>query len=267
MQPAGEFMNLRRIRSGFNLLAIAAFGLATAAAQTQDSSGDGLLNGSYRFRHLAVQIVDANFNPTDITAVYGTITFDGAGNYSITGTSVDNSVSGGAPQPLNISGTYAIGSNGTGYLTNELYPGDPYDYIYGAVAQGVFTGSTTESQGETNTLNDIFIAIPVGAPPTNASFITPFQTGLIDFQNANSSSIMNALFELTPNGQGGFGTISLNGQASNQTDNSGDYLSLTQTVTGATYNFNSDGSATLTVPLPTGVSSTNALLTGSRTIL
>ena len=39
-----------------------------------------------------------------------------------------------------------------------------------------------------------------------------------------------------------------------------------QSITGATYNFNGDGSATLTIPLPTGVSSTNALFTGSKTI-
>ena len=30
------------------------------------------------------------FNPTEITAIYGTITFDGAGNYTIAGTTVDN---------------------------------------------------------------------------------------------------------------------------------------------------------------------------------
>jgi uncharacterized protein (TIGR03437 family) len=130
----------------------------------------------------------------------------------------------------------------------------------------VFTGSSTESQQETNTLNDIFIAIPAGAPPTNASFTAPYQTGLIDFQNADSSSIMNALFELTPNGKGGFGAINLNGQASNQTDANGNYLSLTQSITGATYNFNTNGSAALTVPLPAEVNSTNALFTGSKTL-
>src|SRR5271154_6144612 len=104
MQAVGGFMNLRRIKSVFRVTALkipvlAVFGLAAVFAQTQDSSGDGLLNGSFRFRHLAVQLVDANFNPTDITAVYGTITFDGAGNYTIAGTSVDNGVSAGAPQP------------------------------------------------------------------------------------------------------------------------------------------------------------------------
>jgi uncharacterized protein (TIGR03437 family) len=235
--------------------------LASAAGQTQDTSGNGMLKGTYEFRHLAVQIVDANFNPTDMTAVYGTITFDGAGNYTITGTQVDNGVANGTPQPLNISGTYAIGSNGIGYISNELYPNDQFDYINGAVAQGVFTGSSTESQGEMNTLNDIFIAIPTGAAPTNASFTAPYQTGLIDFQGANSSAIMNALFELTPNGKGGFGAINLNGQASNQSA-----ATVQQSITGATYNFNSDGSATLTIPLPSGVSSANALFTGTKTI-
>jgi uncharacterized protein (TIGR03437 family) len=256
----------RQIKSLFRAVAVAAFSLAVAAGQTQDNSGNSMLNGSFHFRHLVVQIVDVNFNPTDITAVYGTIAFDGAGHYTMTATSVDNGVSGGAPQPLNITGTYAIGSNGAGYLTNELYPTDSFAYINGAVAQGVFTGSSTESQGDENTQNDIFIAIPAGSAPTNASFTSAYQTGLLDFTDAGSTATKNALFELTPNGKGGFGTISLTGQAANQTDDFGDYLNLTQSTAGATYNFNSDGSATLTVPLPTGVSSTNALFTGSKTI-
>ena len=36
----------------------------------------------YHFRHLAVENVDANYNPNDITATYGTIAFDGKGNYT-----------------------------------------------------------------------------------------------------------------------------------------------------------------------------------------
>src|SRR5450759_1813286 len=134
-------MHLRKNKSIFPLVAMAVFGLAVADGQTQDTSGNGLLNGSFRFRHVAVQEVDANYNPTQITATYGTITFDGAGNYTITGTTVDNTVLGGAPQPLSVTGTYAIGANGAGYLANPLYPNDSYDYIYGAVSQGVYTGS------------------------------------------------------------------------------------------------------------------------------
>jgi uncharacterized protein (TIGR03437 family) len=242
------------------LLPLAALlGMAVAFGQTQDTSGNGLLHGSFEFRHVAIPNVDANSNPTEVTATYGTITFDGAGNYAVTGTTVDNTVSGGTPQALTVSGTYAIGSNGTGYIANPLYPTNFNYDIYGAVAQGVYAGSSTESE-EVGILNDIFIAIPVGSAPTNASFTTPYQTGLLDFTAAGSAAIKNALFELTPDGQGNFGTITLNGQAANQSASS-----LQQSIAGATYNF-SNGSATLTIPLPTGVSSTNALFTGSKTM-
>ena len=57
-------IKFRQIKSLFPIVVAAAFSLATAAGQTQDTSGNGMLKGSYRFRHLAVQLVDANFNPT-----------------------------------------------------------------------------------------------------------------------------------------------------------------------------------------------------------
>src|ERR1700722_6334017 len=100
----------------------AVFGLPLASGQVQDTSGDGLLHGSFRFRHVAVQNVDANNNPTEVTASYGSITFDGNGSYSLTGMTVNNKISSGAAQPLNVTGSYAIGSNGTGFVANPLYP-------------------------------------------------------------------------------------------------------------------------------------------------
>jgi uncharacterized protein (TIGR03437 family) len=236
-------------------------GMAAAAGQTQDTSGNGLLKGSFAFRHVAVQNVDSNFDPSEITASFGIIVFDGAGNYTITGTSVDNTVSGGAGQSLSVKGTYAIGSNGAGYVANPLYPTDNNQYVYGAVAQGVYTGSSTEAFGDGFIMNDIFVAIPLGSAPSNASFTSSFQTGVLDFTGGVATAIKNALFELVPNGKGGFGTISLTGQASNQAN-----PTLSQTISGATYNFNSNGSATLTVPLPSGVTANNALFTGSKTI-
>lgn len=248
-------------RSPYAIAAFAVFSAALAAAQTVDTSGDGLLNGNFQFRHVAILNVDIDSNPTEIQATYGTITFDGAGNYTITGTTIDNTISSGAPQPFTVTGgTYAIGANGAGYVANPLYPANQNAYIYGAVAQGVYSGSSTEVGGEL-TLNDVFIAIPVGEAPTNASFTSPYQTGLLDFTAGGSTAILNALFELTPNGQGGFGGINLHGQASNQSAGS-----IQQSISGATYNFNSDGSATLTIPLPQGVSSSNALFTGTKTI-
>ena len=136
---------------------LAALSLGAAFAQTQDISGNSMLKGTYAFRHLAVQLVNSTNDPTDMTAVYGTITFDGAGNYTLNATSIDNGVSNGAPHSLTQNGTYAIGANGAGYLTNELYPTDPNALIYGAVAQGVYTGSSTESEQDGNELNDIYL--------------------------------------------------------------------------------------------------------------
>ncbi len=236
--------------------------LETAAGQTQDNSGNGLLNGKFAFRHVAVQNVDSNFDPSQITASFGTITFDGKGNYTIAGTYVDNTVSNGAPQVLTVIGTYAIGSNGAGYIANTLYPTDVNRYMYGAVSQGVYTGSSTESFGGGAIMNDVFIAIPVGTAPTNASFTSSYQTGVLDFTGAGATAIKNALFNLSPDGKGGFGAISLNGQASNQVTST-----VKQSVTGATYNFNSDGSATLAIPAPSSIrSAANALFTGSKTL-
>jgi uncharacterized protein (TIGR03437 family) len=261
-------MTLRKYKC---VVLLSALGVAIASGQTQDSTGNGLLKGNYVFRNIAVQAVDTNFNPTEITATYGTIVFNGAGTYTLTGTQVDNTVSGGAPQAFSTTGVYAIGANGLGYVSSPLYSGssiDTNDYEYGAVSQGVFAGSATEAEDEGYVLNDIFIAIPVSSAaltPTlaNAGFTSSYQTGLLDLQNGGSASTMNALFQLSPNGKGNFGTITLNGQASNQTT----ATTLTQTLTSASYNFNTDGSATLTIPQPSGVSSTNALFApGQKTL-
>jgi len=257
-------MHFNAIRFCCRALLVGAATLGMAAAQTQDSSGDGLLKGKFNFRHLAMQIVDQNNNPTDISAIFGTITFDGAGNYTGAATSIDPSVSTGAPQPLALNGKYFIGANGTGFLTNPLFPTDPAAYIYGAVAQGVFTGSSTESEQDTNELNDIFIAIPAGTPPTNASFTGAFQTVVLDFPASASDATKNAQFKLTPDGKGGLGSLSVTGQAANvpASENS----PITQTVSGATYNFNADGSATLTVPLPSSATAATAMFTGTKTM-
>lgn len=232
---------------------------AIIMAQTQDSSQDRLLKGNFAFRHIAILNIDAYGNPTEVEAISGAITFDGAGNYTVSATSVDNTVSSGSAQVLNTTGAYAIGSSGAGYIANPLFPTDSNAFIYGAVAQGVYVGSSTEVGQEGLILNDIFIAIPLGTAPANASFTSAYQTGLLDFSGGGATAIKNALFELTPNGKGGFGTISLTGQASDSAQ-----ATVTETVTGATYNFNSNGSATVTIPASGRTA--QALFSGSKTL-
>jgi uncharacterized protein (TIGR03437 family) len=132
--------------------------------------------------------------------------------------------------------------------------------IYGAVSQGVFTGSSTEAWGSAKIFNDIFIAIPAGTAPTNASFSTSYQVGLLDFPGGGSAAVKNALFKLAPDGGGNLANFTLSGQAQNQSG------ALSQSVAGGTYSFAGDGTGTLTIPLPTGVTAENALLSGARTI-
>src|SRR6185312_8848855 len=111
-------MHLRKNSPSQYLMAFLVLGLASAAAQTQDSSKNSLLNGAYRFRHVAVQDVtggsNSTYDPTRMTASFGSITFDGAGNYVIVGTTIDTGVNSGAAQPLTVTGKYAIGSSGSG---------------------------------------------------------------------------------------------------------------------------------------------------------
>ncbi len=241
--------------------AIAALGTAVLFGQTTiDSSGNGLLKGNYRFRQVAVLNIDVNGNPTEVAGAFGVIAFSGTGSYTVTGTYYDNTISGGAQQafPASSGSTYTIGGNGQGYIIspmNVILGGS--NAIYGGVAQGVFAGSDTED----GDVSDIFIAIPAGTPPANASFKTNYSVGLLDFTAASSAAVKNALFNLTPNGAGGLGTITLTGQANNQSA-----ATLTQTVTGASYNFGTDGNANLVIPLPSGVTTVNALFVNNKSM-
>jgi hypothetical protein len=99
---------------------------------------------------------------------------------------------------------------------------------------------------------NIFIAIPMGSL-NNASFTSDYQTAVLDF----SGEIKNAFFTLSPDGKGGLGTITLNGQETNAPGFVA--VKVTQSVSGASYSFNGDGSATLTVPA-------NPLFTGTKTM-
>lgn len=240
------------------VIALAALGVSAALGQTLDSSGNGLLKGAYHFRMLEGANFDQNVGDvTEAVGVSGTITFSGTGSYTITGSAVVDSAS--VQQTVSASGSYVIGANGFGYIVNPLATSDATQYIYGAVGQGVFVGSSTEGPN-----SNTFIAIPAGTAPTNATFTASYWAGLIDFPSGSSTNLKNALFELSPNGQGTFGSISLNGQAQNQGAANGSTVS--QTVSGAKYTFPGDGSISLNIPLPSGVTSTNALITGARTM-
>src|SRR5579863_8264932 len=87
-----------------------------AAAQSWDTSGNGLLNGTYYFRQV---IWLGGYNSAndlrEAIAVYGNIVFGGNGTYTLTAKAADAAANTG--KSISGSGTYTIGASGYGYMS------------------------------------------------------------------------------------------------------------------------------------------------------
>jgi len=211
--------------------------VSQATAQTLDNSGNGMLKGTYYFR----QVV---YTSNDAASVYGNISFDGNGNYSISGSICDfNNGCTSTAAAFTHTGTYVIGASGMGYITSPVVSGD---LVYGLVSKGIFIGSSTEDTQN----NDFFVAAPVGSTPaTNSTFQGTYW---ISYTDPNVP--VDALFQANADGQGNLGTINASGfyEAA-----AGSASSLSQTLTGVHYAF-SNGAASVTFGgngqtlLPTG---------------
>src|SRR5258707_1091972 len=188
-----------------------------------DSSGNGLLKGVYNFRQVVGSLNRA-------VSLYGTITFDGNGNYSIQGTAYDSKVSN--TQPYTATGTYVISASGLGKLSSTILTNAVG--IFGLVAQGVFIGSSTEDG-----VNDIFIAAPAAAsPPTTADFKGSYWVSEMSFPTLDLSIARDAFFQLSSDGQGNLGSVSVTGYIGNGNK-------LSQSLPGSRYAF-TNGTAALT---------------------
>jgi len=133
------------------------------SAQSWDNSGNNLLKGTYFFRDVSYLIADGTGVISRALALYGSISFDGNGGYTITtATTVDSTAT--APGTINnISGTYTISASGYGFLSNPVSVGAS---IYGLVSNGVFVGSSTENLA----FNDLFIAVTSTPTASNTTF-------------------------------------------------------------------------------------------------
>jgi uncharacterized protein (TIGR03437 family) len=174
------------------------------AATTWDTSGNGMLNGTYYFRQVYYVIGDASGDLNDAVAIYGNIKFDGNGNYSIT-TAENARIVDAANGMANFtaSGTYSISASGYGFMTSPFATGPPPDVIYGLVsANGIFVGSSTDTAGG---YNDMMVAAPLASPlPTAASFSGTWTCASFDpnygFQGASPASMLSMMFTLSPDG-------------------------------------------------------------------
>jgi uncharacterized protein (TIGR03437 family) len=135
------------------LLAVLA-GLPTEA-QTWDTSGNGILNGTYYFRDVGWQgRYDKTNNLQLAQAIYGTVVFSN-GTYTITDAGEFDSTA-EAILPFSGSGTYSIGANGFGFMSSPLVDGTNLNILVSSVT-GVVVGSTTRGTA----FNDLFVAAPV----------------------------------------------------------------------------------------------------------
>ena len=222
-----------------------------AQAPAFDTSGNSMLKGTYYFRYVLYGI-STQPNQFGITgdineaiSLYGNITFDGNGNYSITNSALNDGGNNVTTDPLPcylaqlsqsqcpsstqnqaVAGTYSISASGYGFLLNPV-TGEP---VYGLVAaNGIFSGSTTEAA---SLYNDLFLASPLPSP------------ALTNF--SGSYNVVGYLpggdfaFPMSPNGSGSLGTVNISGYVE------GSNTQPTQS-SNVTYRF-SNGAAVLTFP-------------------
>jgi uncharacterized protein (TIGR03437 family) len=201
-----------------------------------DSSGNGLLSGTWYFRDVIYVIGDAAGDLQEAVATYGTITFDGNGNYNIANARVLDS-NAGQLQSLSTSGTYSAAASGYTSLGHPLSTGGSAYTIYGLVANGIFLGSATEDG-----FNELFVAAREASPPaTNASFQGSYAMAGF-FPSGTPAGMADASFQLNPDGNGNLGTFSVTGYFGG-----GGSTAYSQPLTNIRYSF-SNGGANLAFP-------------------
>jgi len=208
------------------------FGSFTLAAQTPTNAS---LNGKFWFREVLLA-TDGSSSQNGA----GALTFDGKGGYT---------------GPLLNAYTYSVQSSGIGTLTDPLRTSSQ---INARIANGALLGSNTESSN----LVSIFVAVQApNSALTNSVLNGSYWIASLEFINGDVNFARETFFPMTANGSGAFtGTVNVSGQAVNLGN-----TRMTQSVPGATYSINADGTGTITLPFP-GSNPAGQLLGGTRNI-
>jgi uncharacterized protein (TIGR03437 family) len=232
---------------GVAVLVVAALAPRAWAQQQPewDSTGNSLLSGTYNFREaLWITDVDGNAALDEAVSQYGTITFDGRGSYTVNATEWSSTRT--SVVNYTRTNTYSIAASGYGFIRRSSTDGD---VVYGAVANGVFIGSNTDSG-----FNDLFIAARQNTSLSNASFNARYNMAYTNLATPNLGQIRDAAFQLAPNGAGGLGPINVSGY------NGGGYTPVTATISNGSYTWNSNGTGVLNL----GARNASALVSGSH---
>ncbi len=219
------------------------------------------VKGAYNVRYFGT---DSTTSDRPV-AFAGTITFDGNsdsngyGGFTVTGQGAYQGTS-----SLNFlkSGQYAVLSSGMFFMTNPFDPNGnttftnfPTTVYAGVGANGAIVGSSTDT-----TFCDLFIAIPAAASANTASLNGAYYVGSMGFFNGDTTQTRGSFEKMTFDGNGGLGNVTINGTAQNLSN-----AATSQTSNGATYSV-SGGVGTLTLPAPEGVTASNQILAGAKTL-
>lgn len=218
-------------RAVFLTLALSAAAIpAFAAAPAWDNTGNSMVSGTYYFRQV-LYITDESGNTSEATSLFGNITFTpSTGTYSMTGLNYADSSS-GAGATSNINGTYSVSSSGFGILSDALVTGANVQFL---VSNHNIVGSSTESG-----FNDMFVATPTSSL-SNASFTGSYTINGFYILAGGLAGILDGTFQLSPNGAGALGNVSISGHSAAGTN-------YTQSSSGVKYNF-VNGANVITFP-------------------
>src|ERR1035441_6149217 len=222
------------------------------AQNSYDTSGNSLLQGTYFIRHVINANVTSLFADAvgarigEAVSLTGTISFDGNGSYTFNGQVSDTTIASGAPQPLSITGVYAVSASGTLAMENEWSTGDT---IFGGVGKSARLGSSYGSA-----FFDFMVAVPMASSVSNASLSGTYRMVGMEYPNGDVTKVLNSTFLINPDGGGNMGSITVSGHAVAVSD-----TIFTQSIAGATYSL-SGATGSMTFPAPSGT----PLIAGSK---
>src|SRR5277367_2531497 len=155
-----------------------AFALFAVAGHAQVSN-NASLTGKYFFRQIALQTKGTTVTQTQSAS--GTLTFDGNGNFTVSGQQITATTSAAG---LSGNGTYAVSPGGFVTLSNPLLAGITMNARLGAQA---LLGSSTEAGAN---LFDLLVAVrgPTSAV-SNASLAGPYWVSSLEFPNGGIGGI------------------------------------------------------------------------------
>ncbi|HXA52565.1 MAG TPA: hypothetical protein VNV86_19750 [Candidatus Acidoferrum sp.] len=240
-------MNGNSLRALMRLAIVAACVSTAALAQLPSNAS---LKGAYYVRYLG----EDTRNGGSVLSFSGTMTFDGAGKYTLSGAGNNSKTT----LKFNTSGNYSVLSNALVVIDNAFDTSGTTASgpIYGGLGTGLISGSSTEGA-----YCDLFVAVPAATAGTNATLSGTYNVASLEFLGGSLTATRDTFFPMNADGAGNLGNVTIKGTAQSLGD-----AATTQTSNGATYTVTANGTGTLNLPAPSGVTAANVLLSGNKVL-